>query len=69
MELRPLVAAGLGVAILAGTSVDVPGPAIAVRPLRPEPAHPPIAVIHHRERRLSPAAHACRDLLASCARD
>jgi LysR family transcriptional activator of glutamate synthase operon len=58
--IRELVGAGLGVALLARANARASGPAVAVRPLWPAPAHPPIGLIHHRDRRLSAAARACR---------
>lgn len=61
--VRELVAAGLGVALLARTAADPPGPAIARRRLRPTPLHPDIGVIHYRDHRLSAAARACRGQL------
>ncbi|MEU4219237.1 LysR family transcriptional regulator [Actinoplanes sp. NPDC026623] len=59
-SVRELVGAGLGVALLARSAAVAPGPAVAVRSLRPAPLHPPIGLIHHRDRRLSAAARACR---------
>ena len=40
-----LVAAGLGVALLAGSSARAAGEAIDVHPLRAELAHPPIGLV------------------------
>lgn len=62
-SVRELVAAGLGVALLAESAAAGPGPAIVVRPSDPPVPHPPIGVLHHRSRRLSPAARACRRYL------
>jgi DNA-binding transcriptional LysR family regulator len=59
-SVRALVAAGLGVALLARSAAAAPGPEVAVRPLRNAPAHPPIGLIHRRSRPLSAAARACR---------
>ena len=59
-SVRELVAAGLGVALLARSAAEPPGPEVAVRPLRNAPAHPPIGLIHRRGRPLSAAARACR---------
>jgi LysR family transcriptional activator of glutamate synthase operon len=67
-SVRELVGAGLGVALLARAAADAPGPAVAVRRLRPAPAHPPIGLIHHRDRRLSAAARACRHGLIELSR-
>lgn len=61
--IRDLVAAGLGVALLARSAVDRPGPPIVARSPEPAVAHPPIGVLHHRDRRLTPAAQSCRRLL------
>ncbi|GIF14709.1 LysR family transcriptional regulator [Actinoplanes teichomyceticus] len=64
--IRELVAAGLGVALLARSAAEAAGgPAITVRQLHSPPAHPPIGVIHHRDRPLTPAVQACRHVLAS----
>jgi LysR family transcriptional activator of glutamate synthase operon len=62
-NIRELVGAGLGVALLARAAAYVPGPAVVVRRLEPAPAHPPFGLIHHRSRRLSAAARACRQHL------
>jgi DNA-binding transcriptional LysR family regulator len=59
-SIRALVAAGLGVALLARSSTERDGPPVAVRALQPAPVHPPIGVLHHRDHRLSAAAQACR---------
>lgn len=62
-SIRQLVSAGLGVALLARSAVDAAGPDVAVVKLDPAPGHPPIGLIHHRDRRLSAAARACRRTL------
>jgi LysR family transcriptional activator of glutamate synthase operon len=59
-SIRELVSAGLGVALLARSATQAPGPPVTIHALHPAPAHPPIGVIHHRDRRLSPAAQTCR---------
>jgi LysR family transcriptional activator of glutamate synthase operon len=59
-SIRDLVAAGLGVAVLARSAADGPGAPISVRSLHPAVAHPPIGLIHHRHHRLTIAAQACR---------
>jgi DNA-binding transcriptional LysR family regulator len=64
-SIRELVAAGLGVALLAGSAAHGPGPVIAARPLRPGVAHPPVGLIWSRHRPLSPAARAWQQQLAS----
>ena len=58
--IRDLVSAGLGVALLARSAAVCPGPPITVCTPQPAIPHPPIAVIHRRDRPLSPAARACR---------
>jgi DNA-binding transcriptional LysR family regulator len=64
-SVRELVSSGLGVAILARSAALGPGAPVTVHALRPEPKHPPIGLIHSRDRRLSSAARACRTHLAS----
>jgi DNA-binding transcriptional LysR family regulator len=65
-SIRELVAAGLGVALLArSVAENDQGPAVTVRNLHSPPPHPPIAVIHHRDRPLTPAVQACRHVLIS----
>ncbi|PYC68108.1 LysR family transcriptional regulator [Micromonospora arborensis] len=59
-SIRELVSAGLGVALLARTAAVAAGPPVAVQPADRAPAHPQIGLIHHRDRRLSAAAQACR---------
>ncbi len=65
--IRDLVAAGLGVALVAASATRRPGPPVALRHPEPPVAHPPIGVIHHRDRRLPPAARACRAHLVALA--
>jgi LysR family transcriptional regulator, transcription activator of glutamate synthase operon len=67
-SVRALVAAGLGVALLARSAAEPPGPEVAVRPLRHPPAHPPIGLIHRRDRPLSAAARACRRQIVTAAK-
>ena len=57
-SMRELVAAGLGVALIAGSAADAPGPLVAVFQLHPAPWHPPIGLIRQRDRPLTPAAEA-----------
>lgn len=66
--IRGLVAAGLGVALMAASAARGPGPPVVLRDPDPPVAHPPIGVIHRRDRRLPPAARACRTHLISQAR-
>jgi DNA-binding transcriptional LysR family regulator len=57
-SIRELVAAGLGVALMAQSSALAIGPAVTVRPLRPAPPHPPIGTILPRDRAPNPATRA-----------
>ncbi len=59
-SIRELVSASLGVALLARSAASSPGPPVTIHTVDPTPAHPPIGLIHHRDRRLSPAAQTCR---------
>lgn len=63
-SIRELVAAGLGVALLARSAAERPGPAIGVCELAHAPEHPPIGLIRSRARPLAPAARAFADHLA-----
>jgi LysR family transcriptional regulator, transcription activator of glutamate synthase operon len=58
--IRELVAAGLGVALMADSTATGPGPAIAAFELAAPPRHPPIAIISPR----GPAAPATRAFVA-----
>ena len=66
-SMRELVAAGLGVALIAGSAADAPGPAIAVCQLQRAPRHPPIGLIRQRGRPLTPAAQAFQAHIARIA--
>jgi DNA-binding transcriptional LysR family regulator len=66
-SIRELVAAGLGVALLARSAAEGPGPAIGVCELARPPEHPPIGLIRSRARPLLPAARAFWDHLAAIA--
>lgn len=59
-SIRGLVAAGLGVALLAASVAHTPGPPVDTYVLEPAFAHPPIAIITAARHQLSPAA---RELL------
>jgi DNA-binding transcriptional LysR family regulator len=62
-----LVAAGLGVALLAGSSARAAGQAIDVHPLQPALAHPPIGLVRRRGRSPGPAARAWAEhLVRAC---
>lgn len=54
--VRDLVAAGLGVALLAASAVERPGAPVAVHEVVPRTAHPPFGVL--RRASMSPAARA-----------
>ena len=60
-SIRELVAAGLGVALLATSAARAPGPPIGVHRLDRPPWHPPIGLIRARGRPLTPAAKAFAD--------
>jgi len=64
-SIRELVAAGLGVALLAHSTAHAPGPPIAVSELANPPSHPPVGLIRRHERTLTPAAQACRHHLTA----
>jgi LysR family transcriptional activator of glutamate synthase operon len=66
-SIRELVAAGLGVALLARSATERPGPTIGVCELARPPKHPPIGLIRSRARPLPPAARAFWDHLAATA--
>ncbi|MHC1563371.1 LysR family transcriptional regulator [Actinomycetospora sp. C-140] len=57
-DVQALVAAGLGVALLAASTVRDDGPPVGVHAVRPALRHPPIGLIHRGEQHLSPAARA-----------
>ncbi len=59
-SIRELVAAGLGIALLARSAARAPGPPIAISTLVNAPHHPPIGLIYRGDRTLTPAARACR---------
>lgn len=63
-SIRELVAAGLGVALLAAGAAVGPGPAVDIHRLRHPPVHPPLGVIRLRERPPTPAAQAFHDFVA-----
>lgn len=60
-RLRDLVAHGLGVALVARSVAEAPGPPVAVHAVAPEPVWRPVALLHRPP--LSTAAAACRDVL------
>lgn len=58
VSIRELVAAGLGVALLAESAARAEGPAVGVHHLQPAPKHPPIGLIGLRNRTVDPAVRA-----------
>jgi DNA-binding transcriptional LysR family regulator len=60
-RLRDLVAHGLGVALVARSVVEAPGPRVVVHPVSPEPISRPVGLLHREP--LGPAAAACRAFL------
>jgi LysR family transcriptional activator of glutamate synthase operon len=64
-RIRDLVSHGLGVALLARSVAEGPGRPVAIHPVAPNPVQRPVGLIHHSGRRLTPAADACRELLAT----
>src|SRR6516164_3834796 len=66
-SIRDLVSAGLGVALLARSAAEGPGPAIGVCELARAPEHPSIGLIRASGRRLTPAARAFAGHLAQAA--
>jgi len=57
-SIRELVAAGLGVALMAESSARAIGPDVEVHPLQPAPPHPPIGLVRVPGRRPGPATRA-----------
>lgn len=57
-SIRKLVAAGLGVALLAESAALADGPAITVHHLKRGPKHPPIGLIRLRQPRTNPTVRA-----------
>jgi DNA-binding transcriptional LysR family regulator len=60
-RLRDLVAHGLGVALVARSVAEGPGPPVVVHAVAPEPIQRPVALMHRPP--LAPAAAACRTFL------
>jgi DNA-binding transcriptional LysR family regulator len=60
-RLRDLVAHGLGVALVARSVAEAPGPPVVVHPVAPEPLLRPVGLLHRTP--LGPAAAACRAFL------
>lgn len=57
-SIRELVAAGLGVALLAESAALGPGPTVDVHYLDPAPRHPPIGTVRLRDRADTPTVRA-----------
>jgi DNA-binding transcriptional LysR family regulator len=57
-SIREVVAAGLGVALLAASNARAPGPAVQVHQLEQPPAHPPIGMVRSRAGTLNPVTRA-----------
>lgn len=57
-SILELVAAGLGVALLAASNARAPGPPVAVHPLAHPPGHPPVGMVCGRARGPSPVLRA-----------
>ncbi len=62
-NVRQLVAAGLGVALVAESTANAAGPAVRVHALTPAPPHPPIGTIRARGHTQSPALGAWQQQL------
>ncbi|KAA9153173.1 LysR family transcriptional regulator [Amycolatopsis acidicola] len=60
-SIRELVAAGLGVALVAASAARAPGPPVEVHRLDPAPPHPPIGLILLRDKEPGAAARAWAD--------
>lgn len=58
VDIRQLVSAGLGIALIAGSVARAPGPPITRHIVDPAREHPSIGMIHYQDRRLSPVAQA-----------
>jgi DNA-binding transcriptional LysR family regulator len=63
-SIRELVAAGLGVALLAAGAATGPGPAVDVHRLDRPPPHPPLGIIRSRQHAAAPALVAFQDFVA-----
>ncbi|MCD2196552.1 LysR family transcriptional regulator [Actinomycetospora endophytica] len=56
--VRALVAAGLGVALLAASAAGTPGPPVDAHEVSPPTSHPPFGILRPADRSPSPAAEA-----------
>lgn len=62
-RIRGLVSAGLGVALLARSIADAPGPPVTTHSVAPDPIYRAMGLIHRSDRALSPAAAAAASLM------
>jgi LysR family transcriptional regulator, transcription activator of glutamate synthase operon len=68
--VRALVAAGLGVALLAASAAECPGPPVDIHEVSPPTPHPPFGILRPAGRSPSPAAEALfRHVVRSVGRD
>ena len=63
-RLRDLAAHGLGVALVARSVAEAPGPRVAVHSVDPGPQLRPVGLLHRTDATLGAAAEACREFLA-----
>ncbi|TQM45649.1 LysR family transcriptional regulator [Pseudonocardia cypriaca] len=63
-RLRDLAAHGLGVALVARSVAEAPGPPVAVHSVDPGPQLRPVGLLHRTDVALGAAAEACRAFLA-----
>jgi DNA-binding transcriptional LysR family regulator len=63
-RLRDLAAHGLGVALVARSVAEAPGPPLAVHTVDPGPQLRPVGLLHRTDVALGAAAEACRTFLA-----
>jgi DNA-binding transcriptional LysR family regulator len=66
-QLRELVSYGLGVALVARSVAEAPGPPVVVHPVLPAPIDRPVGLLHLRDRPLGPAARRCHTFLVGWA--
>jgi DNA-binding transcriptional LysR family regulator len=64
-RLRDLAAHGLGVALVARSVAEAPGPPVAVHGVDPGPQLRPVGLLHRTDVALTAAAEACRAFLAA----
>lgn len=68
-QLRELVGHNLGVALVARSVAEAPGPPVTVHPVLPEPIDRPVGLLHLRDRPLGPAARHCHRFLSRWSAD